>query len=314
MKSDRRFLVILNPTAAKGKAGLRRAELESLLDAAGLDWSLELTERVGHAEELAFSAGARGFTCVVSGGGDGTANEVVNGLMRAAAAGGPVPAMGTLSIGRGNDFAYGADVPDDLRACVETLARGTTRPMDVGLVTGGDYPQGKHFCNGIGIGFDTRVGLEAAKMKRVHGFMAYVFGALATFAKWPESPLVRVSFDGETVERRSTQINIMNGKRMGGTFYMAPRALNHDGLFDLCMSAEVSRIKFMGLMGRYMKGTQEREPGFRIARSARFSIDAPEGGLIVHADGETICVDGRHLEVECLPGRLMAAYDPGIAR
>lgn len=314
MKSSERFLVILNPTAAKGHAGRRRPELESLLAASGIDYELRLTERPGHAAELARSAGTLGFGAVVSGGGDGTANEVVNGLMRAAAEGGPVPAMGVLSIGRGNDFAYGADVPVTLGACVAALAKGARRPMDVGLVTGGDYPQGKYFCNGIGIGFDTTVGLEAAKMKRVHGFMAYVFGAVRSFVNYLDAPQVTISYDGIKVERKSHQISVMNGKRMGGAFYMAPNAKNYDGLLDICISGEANRLELVGIIAKYSRGAQENDKRFVCARSARYEIDAPAGGLIVHADGETVCVDGTRLVIECLPGRLTAIYDPEISR
>jgi diacylglycerol kinase (ATP) len=215
-----------------------------------------------------------------------------------------LPSMGVLSVGRGNDFAYGADIPAGLAACVDILVDGLVRPMDVGLVTGGDYPGGRHFGNGVGIGFDTIVGLEAAKMKRVHGFMSYVLGAVKTFAAFPEAPAVRVAFDGGAVEQRSHQISIMNGRRMGGTFFMAPRAVNHDGLLDLCMAERLNRREMVGLIIRYTKGSQAGHPKIRMERSRRIEISAPEGGLVVHADGETICIDGRSIVAECLPSQI----------
>ena len=96
--------------------------------------------------------------------------------------------------------------------------------MDVGRITGGDYPKGRYFANGVGIGFDTIVGLEAAKLKKVHGFMAYVIGAARTFLIYPKAPLVRLAHDNGLIEQESHQISIMNGKRMGGTFFMAPHS------------------------------------------------------------------------------------------
>jgi YegS/Rv2252/BmrU family lipid kinase len=314
--ASKRHLVILNPIAGKGKAAERRPEIEALLAGRTIDYEIRLTTGVWHAAELAREAAREGFEVVVAAGGDGTVNEVINGLMLAHARGDSIPTMGVLSVGRGNDFSYGADVPADLADCVDLIAAGTMRPMDVGLIAGGDYPEGRYFGNGIGVGFDTIVGLEAAKMKRVHGFMAYVFGAARTFVMYPAAPAVRLVHDAGDIVQKSHQISIMNGKRMGGTFFMAPHSSNHDGLLDLCMAEELSRGEMVGLMLRYIKGTQAEHPKIKTARSSRFEISAPEGGLVVHADGETICTNGTSLAVECLPGRIrmLCAPEPATAR
>ena len=304
MKSIERILIILNPTAGKGKAGQHREEIEGLLRAAGANFDIKLTERPGHATEIARLAGSEGYAVAVAGGGDGTVNEVINGLIQAGTEGKPVCELGVLPVGRGNDFAYGADIPKDLADSIAVFIGSFKRPLDVGLIKGGDYPDGKHFGNGIGVGFDTIVGLEAAKMRRVQGFMAYVLGALKTFIIYPVAPQVEVHFNGSTIAQKSHQISIMNGKRMGGTFFMAPQARNDDGQLDLCMAGELSRSSMISLMVHYTKGTQARHPSIRIDRSPSYQISAQEGGLIVHADGETICTNGKALSVECLPGKL----------
>jgi len=302
--TSRRHLVIYNPTAGKGSAGERLPQVEALLKAKGIEYELRLTQRVWHAAELAREAGKAGYAAVVAAGGDGTVNEVVNGLMLAHERGDELPAMGVLSVGRGNDFSYGADVPGEFEACVEVLAAGDERAMDVGRVSGGDYPEGRYFANGIGVGFDTIVGLEAAKLKRVHGFMAYVIGALKTFIIYPDAPELRIEHDGGVIEKASHELSIMNGKRMGGTFFMAPHSRNHDGLFDFFVADRLNRRDMIDLMLRLTKGTQEGHPKIETGRSSRISITAPGGGLVVHADGETICTDGTSLLVECLPSRL----------
>ncbi|PKL25620.1 MAG: diacylglycerol kinase [Spirochaetae bacterium HGW-Spirochaetae-3] len=315
MNEKDRILVILNPVAGKGTAGERLPEIERLMSASGLAFDISLTERVGHATEIAAGAGAAGYDVVIAAGGDGTVNEVVNGLMAARSTGRPVPVLAAFSVGRGNDFAYGADLPGTLEECVAVLVAGERRVMDVGLVKGGDYPGGKYFANGIGVGFDTIVGLEAAKMKRVHGFMAYVLGALKTFLIFPDAPFIRLVYDGQAVEQRSTQVSIMNGKRMGGTFFMAPDAENHDGRFELCVAERLNRREMIDLMVRYTKGTQAGHAKITMMSASSLTITAPDGGLIVHADGETVCVDGRSLEVECLAGALTIICDPGrVAR
>ena len=314
--TQKRYKIILNPVAGKGRAGERAGEIEAMLTQRGIRHDIVLTKAVGHAIELAREARQEGFDTVVAAGGDGTVNEVVNGLMQCAARDGTPPSLGVLSVGRGNDFSYGADIPPELEACVEVLAAGKERPMDVGRIAGGYYPEGRFFANGIGAGFDTIVGLEAAKMKHVHGFMAYVFGAARTFIMYPAAPHVIVTLDGGAggvFEQKSHQISIMNGRRMGGTFFMAPKARNWDGAFDLCMAAELTRGQMVDLIGRYTRGSQAGRPGITCARAAHYAIEAPEGGLVVHADGETICTDGHSLDIACLPSALRLIYSEGMA-
>lgn len=311
-----RVKLILNPIAGKGRAAEKLPAIEALFKAHRIDYRLFLTEAVGHAAELARASASEGYGLVVAAGGDGTVNEVLNGLVLSAPRPQERPALGVLSVGRGNDFSYGADIPSSLEDCVEALAAGIARPLDVGRVAGGDYPEGRYFGNGIGVGFDTIVGLEAAKMKRVHGFMAYVLGAAKTFVIYPEAPTVRLEIGGDpakAIECQSHQISIMNGKRMGGTFFMAPRASNCDGLLDLCMAPRLSRREMVGLIVRYTKGSQAENPKMMTARASSYSIKAPQGGLVVHADGETITTDGTSLEVECLPAALRIVYDSATA-
>ena len=153
MKRDR-YKVIINPTAGKGRAGTLLPEVENSLKRLNLDFEIFTTERVWHAAELASEAGREGFTVVVAGGGDGTVNEVINGLMTAKGRGEKIPALAVLSIGRGNDFSFGADIPSNLPDCLEVLNNGKRRLLDVGLIKGG-LTQRAYFGNGIGIGFDT---------------------------------------------------------------------------------------------------------------------------------------------------------------
>jgi diacylglycerol kinase (ATP) len=302
--TKRKHLIILNPVAGKGKAAEKIPQIEALLASKLIDYDLEVTKGTWHAAELARDAGGKGYAVVVAAGGDGTANEVLNGLMMAHERGETLPTMGVLCVGRGNDFAYGAGIPGELEPCVDVLAEGFERPMDVGRLAGGDYPGGRYFGNGVGIGFDTIVGLEAAKLRYVHGFMAYVIGALKTLALFPEAPEVRVEHDGGAIEEASHQISIMNGRRMGGTFYMAPEATNRDGLLDFCMAGRLTRRDMLALIARYIKGTQAGHRKIRTGRSAGYSITTKRGGLVVHADGETICTNGEWLRVECLGSRV----------
>jgi len=177
--------------------------------------------------------------------------------------------------------------------------------MDVGRIRGGWYPKGRYFGNGIGIGFDTIVGLEAAKAGWAPGALGYAYGALKTFLLFPLPPRLRIRYGEKLYEGRSNQISIMNGRRMGGAFFMAPKADNSDGLLDLCMPEKaLSRREMARALLQYTRGTQIHNPIFRLDAGSGFSIEAVEGVLICHADGETISTDAGELHVECIPGAL----------
>ncbi len=306
-----RYKIIVNPISGRGAGDRAVPLIEQLLQGHGLNFDLVRTESPWHAAGLAQQATQDGYDVVVAVGGDGTANEVLNGLMLARQAGiENRAAMGILSVGRGNDFAFGAGVPRDLAAGCLVLAQDHRRTIDVGRVVGGLYPQGRYFGNGVGIGFDAVVGFEALKMKRLHGFPSYIVAALKTIFLYYHAPLVRIEYDGQTITQPSLLISIMNGRRMGGGFMMAPQAENDDGLFDLCIASQVSRARIFTLIPRFMNGTQATQESIRTGRTRHITVTAIEGVLPAHADGETLCTEGRQLAMELLPRQIEMLYQP----
>ena len=147
-----RYRIIANPVAGGGASEQAIPQVERILSEYGLDFDLVRTERPWHGADLAQEAVAAGYDVVVAMGGDGTSNEVLNGLMQAKQASVEICAMGVLCAGRGNDFAYGTGIPTDLEEGCQALAQGYRHTIDVGRVVGGLYPQGRYFGNGVGIG------------------------------------------------------------------------------------------------------------------------------------------------------------------
>ena len=176
--------------------------------------------------------------------------------------------------------------------------------MDVGFVSGGLYPQGRYFGNGVGIGFDAVVGFEAAKLKRLHGFLNYLVAALRTMFLYYHAPQVRIELDQETITLPALMVSIMNGRRMGGGFMMAPDSRINDGLLDLCIVGQVSRLGILGLIPKFTKGTQAGHPEVRMRQSRLVKVVAEKGNLPAHADGETLCTEGQSLSLELLPSAL----------
>lgn len=297
--------VILNPIAGKGNAIKKLPQIKKFLEDNNLSHEIHITEKPGHAIVLAEELCQNNGTAVIAAGGDGTTNEVINGLMHAKNKNTKIsPIFGVLPIGRGNDFAFGAGIPTSLEDCLKALLNGNIQPMDIGLIKGGDYPSGRYFGNGIGVGFDTIVGLEAAKMKHIHGAAGYMIGAIKTLITYPAAPEIEMEINGEKEIYTPALVSIMNGRRMGGAFFMAPDGKNNDGLLNLCMTQQGTRRKLLKTMLHYTKGTQKQLDNTKTALISSITLKALKGGMAVHADGETICENGKLLGINCLPNAL----------
>ncbi len=299
-----KYKIIVNPTSGRGAGGDSIPTIKQLFSSANLKFDLVTTERPWHAAELAEQAIAEGFEVVVSAGGDGTANEVINGLMTAKTSGAGEAAMAVLTVGRGNDFAFSMGIPTELEASFQVVAVDHRQKIDVGRVRGGLFPEGRYFGNGVGIGFDAVVGFEALKMKRLHGFASYIVAALKTIFLYFQAPKVKIQLEDEELSLSALMVSIMNGIRMGGGFMMAPEGVSDDGFFDLCIAKQVSRPKIFALIGRFMAGTQGTHAAIITKQSAKLTVIAVDGVLPAHADGETLCTEGTKLEVELLPQQI----------
>jgi YegS/Rv2252/BmrU family lipid kinase len=295
--APRNALIVLNPTAGNGKARKIYPKIEAYLKSRNIAYHIALTTCPGDAINIVRDYSLEPGTAVIAAGGDGTCNEVVNGLLTRGHTEPPV--FGVLPIGRGNDFASSVPVPGNYIKALDIIIRGNTRPMDAGFVKGGFFPEGRYFVNGLGIGFDTQVGLEAAKMKKVHSSLAYVLGAVLTVARFKPSPVLKVSWAGEEHILPALQLSLMNGRRMGGTFFMGPKAQLDDGMLDICVVEHRTRRQVVNIIFHYTRGTQEDCPGVIMGRGMEFNLRALEGGMIAHSDGETVCLDGKALTVSC---------------
>lgn len=304
-------LLIYNPAAGKGSAGKRLADVQVLCAERGLAYDLVLTERPNHAFELARAAAESGRDLVIAAGGDGTVNEVINGLMTARLNGYARPALGVLPVGRGNDFAFGVQIPTAIEEAVEVLAQGHRRTIDVGHVIGGDFPQGRFFGNGVGLGFDTVVGFEAAKIKRLQGAASYLAAVVRTIFLYAKAPVYEITLDdGSPAQAAYLMVSVMNGSRLGGAFHTAPDGRADDGTFDICLAGQVPQIMILPLATRFLNGSQVSHPAVKIVRAKKIAIRAVQGSIPAHADGETVCTAGTALTIDLRPAALNVVSKP----
>jgi diacylglycerol kinase (ATP) len=308
-----KYKIIVNPISGRGEGGRSVPLIESALRGYGLDFDVVRTERPWHAAELAQQAARDGYDVVVSAGGDGTANEVLNGLMLAKEEGRGDVAMNAISVGRGNDLAFGMLMPKGVEAGCKVLAEGYRRLVDVGRLSApsfgpprypGLYAHGRYFGNGVGIGFDAVVGFEALKLKWLTGFPSYIVATLKTVFLYYRAPLLRIEYDAETLTQQCLMVSTMNGQRLGGGFMMAPQGQPDDGWLDCCIARQVSRARIFALIPYFMKGTQATQPEIKMVRARHIVVTAVQGVIPAHIDGETVCTEGQQLTLEVLPRQI----------
>lgn len=300
-----RYFVIVNPTAGRGLGEKSIPRIESSLRESGLDFTLVRTQSMWHAAELAENAARQGYDVVVCASGDGTVNEAINGLMRARRDGYNTTAFAALGIGTGNDFAGGTGIPTNLEDGLKAIKKDKRKQIDLGIVRGGDYPQGRYFGNGIGVGFDAAVGNEAVKVRWTRGLVAYLIGVIKTVFIYYNPPKMEIVLDDrETIQQVSLMVSVMNGRRMGGGFQMAPQSSPEDGLFDLCIAETASKARILRMIPHFINGTQETLPEIQMRRASKVTIQSLDQTFPAHADGEFICLNGSQLVVELLPGEL----------
>lgn len=232
-------------------------------------------------------------------GGDGTANEVLHGVMGHGNA-----SMTCYPCGSGNDFVKyygGAEVFLDLDA----LIAGEETQIDVMRI------DDRYSMNVTNFGFDTAVVKTMEKVrhkKLLGGRNAYTTGIVTALLKAMKNKCT-VEVDGEAINDGTCLLcTVANGRYVGGSFCCAPRSVNNDGLLEVCLVRPLSRITFFQLIGTYKKGTHLDNPKYRkyitYRRGKQIHVTAPEG-FSFSLDGELI--EKNDFTIEVCPGALRFA-------
>ena len=272
-------LIVVNPSAGGGRA-LRLVEWIRERLAPRPDADLRVTTRRGEAQELAAAAMAEGRTRVVAVGGDGTVQEVLNGLAVAPGTG----ELGVVPVGTGNDLARSLGLPTD-PAQAWTIAIGeTTRPLDAARATNGAGDE-RWFASAGGIGFDAQVATAMAVRRGWQaGRAGYLLTTLSELRRF-ENCRVRITVDGEVIERSVLFVAIANGEYYGGGMRIAPGARFDDGRLDVCVVGDISRLTALRQLRNLYRGTHVAHPAVSLHSGASVSIEG-EDTTRVHLDGE----------------------------
>ena len=298
------ILIIFNPFSNRGDSRHAIDVVLQSLAQSDLDYEVKLTEARRHAIRLAREAAEAGVPLIVAAGGDGTVNEVANGILLAAEGqeGVASSALGVLPMGSGNDFAWGMGIRDGVDEAVDRLKRGRSRIIDVAYAEFDNVPS-RYFINMLGCGFDARVNIEAHKIKRLRGFAIYMAAVLKTLWIHFEKPLVHLELDDRQLNTPTFITFIANGPRLGGGFLAAPQARYDDGVMDLCIAGDITRREVGPLIPQLMKGRHTDHPKIIMerAKSVKLESDFP---LPCQADGETIAENLHFIRITTIPGRL----------
>jgi diacylglycerol kinase (ATP) len=283
------FKFIVNPAAARGKSAKVAKKLKHLCQSNAIDYDIVYTSKRGEATELAREATVQ-FECIVAVGGDGTINEVVNGLV------GSNVKFGIIPIGSGNDFAKAIHIPLKLNSAFNSLMALNTRPVDVGKA-GNMY-----FQNGLGIGFDAWVVQESFKVKRLRGNAIYLYSVFKTIYGY-QAPEMEIRYDDVNRQEKIFMISVGNGTSMGGGFKLTPFALLDDGLLDLTIIKDLTKWEIYQNLASVYVGKHTRMPQVTTGRTKTLKIDCDQG-FAAHVDGELLSLNIKTLEVTIVPKAL----------
>jgi diacylglycerol kinase (ATP) len=289
---------LVNPASGNGATGKRWPELARRASALGLQGDTLLSERPGHLIELARDAVEGGATLVVAVGGDGTLNEVVNGV-----AGRDVD-LATIPLGTGMDFGRTYGIPTKFDDAVRVALAGDMRTIDAGRVryrTWAGEPAERFFANVSSVGMSGAVAQRANGMSKALGGKVTFFYALArVFLEWKNTE-VTVRLDDTERHGRMHDVIVANGVWHGGGMKLAPDAAPDDGKFDVVLIGDVAKIDFLTTAPKIYKGKHIHHPKVEVLRSTRVEVDAPVQ-LPIELEGEQVGTTPATFEI--VPGAL----------
>jgi diacylglycerol kinase (ATP) len=316
--------LIVNPVAANGKTAERWPPIQELLKKQGLEFDHVFTERIGHATALARQAVAEGCTLVVAVGGEGTLNEVVNGLVSPEGTVPPHVVLGIIPSGTGTDFVRTLGLPRNfLEACPRLLTAETSvvdlgeveyAPLDSSASFRAEAPslplhfvQGygsgqrltsshapdqtslphRYFINVAGLGFDGETAERANRSsKALGGTITYLTSLFITLVSY-QNKHVELTMDGQTARRRLNSVIVSNGRYFGGGMFIAPHADLQDGLFDVIILGDLNKLEFVQNVPKVYNGTHLTHPKVEEYHAREVRVVSQER-MLIQADGELV--------------------------
>jgi diacylglycerol kinase (ATP) len=245
MLQRKRLYAIVNPHAAYGRAGRTWPDVLAQLEKEGFDVTWQFTQRRGHASQLAHEAVTQGAQTIIVIGGDGTMNEIVNGILRDPH---HMPDIALIPLGTGADLAKTLGIPDDWREAIKILKQGRTQSIDVGEITFTTAAKKwkRYFANVFDAGLGGNVDRIANTLpKGIGGLLTFLFSSLLALITFRPMRL-QVWIDKKFFDHALIPIvGVANGQFFGGDMHIAPMAKTDDGLFEILYVKNTNIFKFL---------------------------------------------------------------------
>lgn len=273
-----RFAIIVNPKAAGGKAIRKLPEVSAIASTYSPDYLLHVTSSIEDARIRAREFANLGVSRIVAVGGDGTFNEVANGILESEAR---VP-LAVVPAGTGCDLPRSLGIPNYLEKALGIALTAPSVPMDVGLAS--TTTSERHFLNVAGLGFDAKVADRAQRKKFLSGKKAYM-AALAQTLKDFGYIDVRIETDDHVIETKAVFVSVANAQYLAGGFHFAPMARFDDGALDLAIISDISLLRFVQAVPSVYRGKHLNHPNWMHVLARRVAVTSSEPAL-VQLDGE----------------------------
>jgi diacylglycerol kinase (ATP) len=271
----RSSIIIVNEKANWGSGQRKVRQVMAFLDGQGSPSSMLTTQYPGHARELAATAATQGIDTVIVLGGDGTVNEVVNGLLTSGQS--LMPCIGIIPSGSSNDFSKSLGIPQHLPEACRVIAEGRIREVDIGRA-------GPHyFCSASCLGYFAEVAARSLEMKRLRGSLRYVIPALGVIRKMAGGWEMSVRADGRVFHGDYAVLLVGNASRFGG-LTMLPGARPDDGVLDCLLIEMASKWEALHLIPLVYRKALERHK--KVTRFHATSLS-----VTLHRPSQ-ICNDG----------------------
>lgn len=272
---DERVLAIVNPAAGNGAGERVALRLSGELRKQGLRVDVVRTPARDEAARLAREGAADGYRLILAAGGDGTVNEIANGLVGSGAV------LALYPIGSGNDFARALGYPRRTRDIARFLRAARRRAIDLGELNG------RVFVNAAGVGIDGHVAKRVSAATRIAGrTLGYLAGALVGIATYRPQPM-RVLIDGELTSGSFLAVVAANGTHFGSGMHVAPQASLDDGQLDVVLAGNLSPLSSLVALAKLYRGTHVDGRRILAKRARVVEIDL-ERPLATEIDGEVI--------------------------
>lgn len=284
------WITIVNCTAGSGKTGRDWPRIEALLHKHGIGFEPFLTSRRLHASIIARNKIEEGYSKIIVVGGDGTMNEVINGVFAQKRIHTTEVMLGMISVGTGNDWARMFNIPLDYEEAVRTIKMQKTFIQDAGMVrylkNGKEW--NRYFVNIAGMGFDARVTERANRMKDRgrNGNLLYFYNIFSSLLRY-RSMTARISIDGTTFDRNIFLLNVGIGKYNGGGMIPVPHAIADDGLYSITLIKKIGKLNVMANIKRLYNGSITKHSKVETYTARSVLIDAPDL-LKIETDGESL--------------------------